>query len=172
MWFLPAQFYVTSLSNDEPIAGANYLGFYLDVRRLREAIARDEEEVYLTSDGERYVTIRGDWEELSESKQSRFDIEDNAFRPLVGFIRSSSYPADVIPNNAPVRNDGQRFKVSLNLSELNRNYNNEETLIIAGRRQAFDRIRSGERAVGTLRIIATTDYPINAVVTLNYPRGI
>lgn len=166
MWFLPAQFYVTSLSNDEPIAGANYLGFYLDVRRLQEAIARGEAEVYLTSDGERYVTIRGDWEELSDSKQRRLDIEDNAFRPLVGYIRTTAYPADVI------HEDKNRFKVSLNLLELNKSYNNEETLIIAGRRQAFDRIRRGERAVGTLRIIATTDYPLNRAVTLNYPRGI
>ena len=68
MWFLPAQFYVTSLSNDVPIAGANYLGFYLDVRRLQEAIARDEVEVYKTADDESYVAIRGDWEELSDSK--------------------------------------------------------------------------------------------------------
>ena len=67
--------------------------------------------------------------------------------------------------------DKNRFKVSLNLGEL-RNYYNEETLIIAGRRGAFDRIRRGERAVGTLRVIATTDYPINRAITLNYPRGI
>ena len=65
MWFLPAQFYVTSLSNDEPIAGANYLGFYLDFRRLQEAIARDEVEIYKTADDETYVVIRGGWEELS-----------------------------------------------------------------------------------------------------------
>jgi len=166
MWFIPAQFYVTSLSNGEAVAGGNYLGFYLDVRRLQQAIARDEVEVYLTSDGERYVTIRGDWEEFSESRQSRIDIEDNTFRPLVGYIRTTAYPPDVI------HEDENRFKVSLNLLELNKSYNNEETLIIAGRRQAFDRIRRGERAVGTLRIIATTDYPINRAITLNYPRGI
>jgi len=45
-------------------------------------------------------------------------------------------------------------------------------VIIAGRRLDFDRIRRGERAVGTLRVMATTDYPINPGVTLNYPRGI
>ena len=166
MWFLPAQFYVTSLSNDEPIAGANYLGFYLDFRRLQEAIARDEVEIYKTADDETYVVIRGGWEELSDSKQSRLDIEDNAFRPLVGYIRTTAYPTSPISST-----NKNRFKVSLNLAEL-RNYYNEETLIIAGRRQAFDRIRRGERAVGTLRVIATTDYPIDAVVTLNYPRGI
>ena len=166
MWFLPGQFYVTSLSNDEPIAGANYLGFYLDVRGLQEAIARDEVEVYKTADDEAYVAIRGDWEELSNSKQSRLDVQDNTFRPLVGYIRTTAYP--VMDTDV----DENRFKVSLNLTELNRSYNNEKTLIIAGRQQAFDRIRRGERAVGTLRIIATTDYPINAVVTLNYPRGI
>ena len=166
MWFLPAQFYVTSLFNDEPIAGANYLGFYLDFRRLQEAIARDEVEIYKTADDETYVVIRGGWVELSDSKQSRLDIEDNAFRPLVGYIRTTAYP--VMPR---AEEDKNRFKVSLNLGEL-RNYYNEETLIIAGRRGAFDRIRRGERAVGTLRVIATTDYPINRAITLNYPRGI
>ena len=92
MWFLPAQFYVTSLSNDEPLAGANYLGFYLDFRRLQEAIARDEVEIYTTADDEAYVSIRGDWEALFEGRQSRLDIEDNAFRPLVGYIRTTAYP--------------------------------------------------------------------------------
>ena len=167
MWFLPAQFYVTSLFNDEPIAGANYLGFYLDVRRLQEAIARDEVEIYKTADDETYMVIRGDWEALFEGGQSRLDIEDNAFRPLVGYIRTTAYPAG--PNAEKDRN---RFKVSLNFSELSRSYNNEKTLIVAGRREDFDRVRRGERAVGTLRVIATTDYPINRAITLNYPRGI
>ena len=164
MWFLPAQFYVTSLSNGEPIAGGNYLGFYLDVQGLQEAITRDEVEVYTTSDGEEYVAIRGDWEEIFESKQSRLDIEDNTFRPLVGYIRTSHF----LDTNV----DKNRFKVSLNLNQLNRSYNDERTLIIAERRVAIDRIGRGERAVGTLRVIATTDYPINPAITLNYPRGI
>ena len=166
MWFLPAQFYVTSLSNGEPIAGGNYLGFYLDVQGLQEAITRDEVEVYTTSDGEEYVAIRGDWEEIFESKQSRLDIEDNTFKSLVGYIRTTAYP--VMDTNV----DKNRFKVSLNLSQLNRSYNDEKTLIIAERRGAIDRIGRGERAVGTLRVIATTDYPINPAITLNYPRGI
>ena len=168
MWFLPAQFYVTSIYNGEPVAGGNYLGFYLDVRRLQEAITRGEVEVYTTSDDEAYVTIRGDWEEIFQSKQSRLDVEDNSFQPLVGYIRTKQWT----PEFSYIDIETARFKVSLNLAELNRSYNNEETLIIAGRRGAFDRIRRGERAVGTLRIIATTDYPINRAITLNYPRGI
>ena len=168
MWFLPAQFYVTSLSNGEPIAGANYLGFYLDIRRLQEAITRNEVEVYTTSDDETYVTIRDDWNELFESKQSRLDVEDNSFRPLVGYIRTTQWT----PEYSEIDIETARFKVSLNLAELNKNYNDGETVIIAGRRLDFDRIRRGERAVGTLRVMATTDYPINPGVTLNYPRGI
>ena len=172
MWFLPAQFYVTSIYNGEAVAGGNYLGFFLDVRRLQEAITRGEVEVYKTSDDEEYVAIRGDWEELSESKKSRLDIEDNAFRPLVGYIRTTQWT----PEYSEIDIETARFKVSLNLNQINRSGGLEntdgKTLIIAGRRGDFDRIRRGERAVGTLRIIATTDYPINPAVTINYPRGI
>ena len=168
MWFLPAQFYVTSVSDGEAVAGGNYLGFYIDVRRLQQDIASGEVEVYTTSDGETYVTIRGDWNELFESKQSRIDVEDNSFRPLVGYIRTTQWT----PEFSYIDTETATFKVSLNLTMLNRIYNDGETVIIAGRRLDFDRIRRGERAVGTLRVMATTDYPINRAITLNYPRGI
>ena len=165
MWFLPARFYITTMSEGQPIAGGNYLGFYVDIQRLQQNIATGEVSTYITSDGEQYVNIRGSWEELFESKEYRIDSE-NTFQPLVGYLRRRSE----VNNMMAWRPSSKLFTLSLRLETLYE-FSNGNTVIIAGRRQAFDRVKEGERAVVTLKVIGTSDLPIQSTVSINYPRG-
>ena len=41
MWYLPARFYVTTMSG-QPIAGGNYVGFYVDIQRLQQSVDTGE----------------------------------------------------------------------------------------------------------------------------------
>ena len=172
MWYLPARFYVTTMSDGRPIAGENYLGFYVDVRRLKQSVDTGELRVVTSSDGEQYVIIRGSWEELLESKQYRIDSSgylgsQGTFRPLVGYLRARVPPSDFGSGFY----SSERFTVSLRLETLYDWFENATTVIIAGRSQAFDRVKMGERAVATLNIIDTSDMPIQPTVSINYPRG-
>ena len=166
MWYLPARFYVTTMSEGQPIAGGNYVGFYVDIQRLQQSVDTGELDTIATSDGEEYVTIRGSWEELSDSKEYRIDSEQT-FRPLVGYLRGRIPPAEFGSGFY----SAQRFTVNLRLQTLYDWFENGNTVIIAGRSGAFDRVRRGERAVATLNVIGTSDLPIQPTVSINYPRG-
>ena len=114
MWFLPARLYITTMSEGQPIAGGNYLGFYVDIQRLQQSIDTGEVSTYITSDGEQYVNIRGSWEELLESKEYRIDSE-NTFQPLVGYLRGriqTSIASEYYFHSS------QRFTLSLRLETL------------------------------------------------------
>ena len=167
MWFLPARFYITTMSEGQPIAGGNYVGFYVDIQRLQQSIDAGEVSTYITSDGEEYVNIRGRWEELSESKEYRIASE-NTFQPLVGYLRGRIPPTTYAGGGFYF---AQRFTVNLRLETLYDGFANDNTVIIAGRSGAFDRVKEGERAVATLNVIGTSDMPIQPTVSINYPRG-